>query len=446
MSAALNRRDLLVQLAAAPAAGAMLGSLSRPAAAGVGWGRGPRSGLPFWFGGYSDLDSLRSLMPAGRSLDLIGEFEAEGTYTYVASERTRGWPTKDWHKNYLLTGRVSAFQWTSSPFCSGASFVVPSAWPSSAAAMNSGVHLHCCRPPTYTGHETASERTAKQRRVWQIAANGWMDGIWRQKMLTFKRDYFIKAGLRNIRIILRACHELNTSARWGDRTYRRAFCMMLLTTPGDYAIVREALRRYFAVFLDVFGNRQASITNDYAYTDSQLWPYWNTLKDHQGPVDVRLTCPGNAKLVGPDFYDHYGASLTDAIWNQEVVRVTREGWPIGVQRWLEWARSIGKPLALGEVGLMTKRFGPGGSRHPSEGWDNPVYIRRLLDFCKANAADIGFISYFNRDNTASSQLPAHLIKPWIGIESRATACSRNPPGDNNRCGARAFREWMAANA
>src|SRR5690349_21377187 len=89
MSAALNRRDLLAQLAAVPAAGAMLSTMSRPAAAGVGWGRGPKSGLPFWFGGYSDLDSLRGLMPAGRSVDLVGEFESEGTYGYVASERTR---------------------------------------------------------------------------------------------------------------------------------------------------------------------------------------------------------------------------------------------------------------------------------------------------------------------------------------------------------------------
>ena len=57
--------------------------------------------------------------------------------------------------------------------------------------------------------------------------------------------------------------------------------MMLLTTVGDYQIVREALRRYFAVFLDVFGNTQASIPGDYAYADSQLWPYWNTVKNHQ---------------------------------------------------------------------------------------------------------------------------------------------------------------------
>jgi hypothetical protein len=69
-----------------------------------------------------------------------------------------------------------------------------------------------------------------------------------------------------------------------------------------------------------------------------------------------------------------------------------------------------------------------------------------MEFTKANAADIAFISYFNRDNAPSTQLPAHLIKPWSGIESRATTCFRRPLGDNNRCGARAFRDWMAANA
>ena len=46
------------------------------------------------------------------------------------------------------------------------------------------------RPPT-RGPRRTSERTAKQRRVWQIAADGWLDPVWREKMLTFKRDYFV---------------------------------------------------------------------------------------------------------------------------------------------------------------------------------------------------------------------------------------------------------------
>lgn len=444
MPSSLSRRGVLNRLAAAPVAGLVGATAGSPARAGTGWGPGPNSGLPFWFGAYSDITSLNALMPTGCSADMIGEFESVGTYTYVARERTRGWPTRPWHKDYLITGKAKAFQWTTTPFCSG-EFVVPSAWPTSAAAVNSGVHLNCSVPPTYTGAEITAERTAKQRRVWQIAADGWLDSVWREKMLTFKRDYFVKTGLTNIRIVLRACHELNTKTKWGSRIDRAAHGMMCLTTVGDYQLVQEAMRRYFAVFLDVFGNRQASIPGDHAYADSQLWPYWNTNKDHSGPVDIRLTCPSNAKLVGPDFYDHYPAHLSDAIWNEALVRRSRQGWPMGLQGWLDWARQIGKPLALGEVGLMGKRFSEGGTRHPSEGWDNPVYINRLLGFCKANAADIAFISYFNRDNASSPDLPAHLIKPWTGIESDTVGCARTPPGDNFRCGARAFRGWMIAN-
>jgi hypothetical protein len=250
--------------------------------------------------------------------------------------------------------------------------------------------------------------------------------------------------LRSIKIVLRACHELNSSAAWGDRTYRRAYNMTLLTTEEGYNYVRQAIGRYFSIFTDVFGNTWSSIPNDYAYGSSQLWPYWNTNRSHKGPFDLRITCPGEAKLIGPDYYDHWPAHLTEAIFNEAMVKTTKQGWPVGLLQWLNWGRSIGKPLALGEIGLMTRSFVNGG-RPPYDGWDNPEYVRLMLEFCKQNAADIGFVSYFNRDVTASLALPAHLIKPWTGIDTGAN-CVRNPPGDNNQCGARAFKQWMAANA
>jgi hypothetical protein len=236
--------------------------------AGAGWGTGPKSGLPFWNGGYSDLAELVGLLPAGRGLDLVGEFESEGTYLAVATKNVVDWKTRKWYLNFLKTEKSAAFQWSSSPFCSGAGFVVPTAWPTSAADVTADYHLHCSVPPTFTGLEDAAERAAKQRRVWQIAADGWLDPVWRQKMLIFKRDFFIKYNLKSIRIVFRVCHELNTATRWGLRDYRRGFGMRELTTVGDYQIVKEALRRYIAVFLDVFGNVQSGITNDYAFTDS----------------------------------------------------------------------------------------------------------------------------------------------------------------------------------
>ena len=67
----------------------------------------------------------------------------------------------------------------------------------------------------------------------------------------------------------------------------------------------------------------------------------------------------------------------------------------------------------------------------------------VCGLARANAADIAYVSYFNSDNTPSTLLPAHLIKNWTGIDG-AGACNRTPPGDNNRCGARAFKQWAAA--
>jgi hypothetical protein len=162
-----------------------------PARAATGWGPGPSSGLPFWFGGDSRIDELVQMMPTGRSLDVVNLWETEGHYLETATKRPGGWARTKQH-GYLTSGRAKAVQWSSSPFCSGSSFVVPTSWPSSASAVTASTHLNCCRPPTYTGGESTSERVAKQRRVWQIAADGWLDPVWREKMRLFKRDYFIK--------------------------------------------------------------------------------------------------------------------------------------------------------------------------------------------------------------------------------------------------------------
>jgi hypothetical protein len=439
-----TRRDVLLGfggVAAGMLGGATLASA--PAQAGVGWGFGPKSGLPFWLGGFFDLDSLDAMMPIGRKLDVVTEFEGEGTYTAVAVKNASQWKSRKWHKR-LVAGQASALHWTSSPFCSGSTMVTPTYWPSSAADVTANYHLNASVPPTYTGLETPEERTAKQRRVWQILADGWLDPVWREKMLILKRDYFIKYNLTGIRIILRVAHEFNSATRWGVGDYRRAYGMMALTGVGDYQLVQEAFRRYNAVFLDVFGNIQAGIVGDYGYTDSQLHPYWNPVKNHNGPVDVRLTCPSNAKLVGPDNYNFNPAALTDPEFQASLQTRSKAGWPIGIATWLEWARQIGKPFAMGEVGLKSKRVNPDGSRPATDGWDNPVFIKGVLDFCKANAADIGFISFFNNDNSSSPDFPASLMTPWPDIDNVGISCVRLPPGDNNRCGARAFKQWMYA--
>ena len=444
----ISRRDLLANMSAATVGGIAVGlGGGRPAYAGAGWGPGPNSGLPFWLGAHGDYPSTVGLLPAGRSVDLVNLWESDGAYMAAAAKDPTSWGTKGSVANtYLKSGQASAVQWSSSPFCSGSSLVIPNAWPTSAAGVTTDTHLNCSRPPTYTGAEDLATRTAMQRRVWQIAANGWMDQVWRTKLLTYKKDYFVKQNLRNVRIVIRVAHELNTSTKWGQTDYKRAYGMLLLQTVGDYQLVQEGLRRYMAVFMDVFGNVQSSIPGDFAYADSQLWPYWNPGPSHKGPVDPRLTCPANAKLVGPDYYNFWPATVTQVEWNTNLYAQSKQGWPRGVGAWLNWAKSTGRPLCLGEWALMNKTVNPDGSRPAFEGWDNPVFIKGILDFCKANAADIGFVSYFNKDDAPTTDRPGHLIKTWSGIDDPSASCVRTPVGDDNRCGARAFKQWMASNA
>ncbi len=414
----------------------------QPAAAAIGWGTGPRSGLPFWLGAHSRPDEIVALMPSGRGIDLVNDFENARPYYDVAANTIAGWRTRTFHR-YLLEGRAAAMQWASSPFCSGAGYQVPTTWPTSAAAITSATWLNASRPPTFTGTESAAEQREKQRRVWQIAANGWLQAVWRDKLIAFKRDYFIRYNLRAIRIILRITHEINMSLRWGDTGYMRSYSVRALDPAADGPIVKEALRRYIGVFLDVFGTVQSSIPNDYAYRDDQLWPYWCPLKDHSGGFDSRVTCPDNAKLVGPDYYDHWPASMTPAEWSTNILRRSKQGWPIGLATWRDWARSKGRLLAIGEWGLMATTMTETGQRPSYEGWDNPTFITYFLEFCRANAGDIAFACYFNKDVVSSTSLPAHLIGPWAGLSDSTVACERTPPGDLNRCGARAFARWMA---
>ena len=201
--------------------------------------------------------------------------------------------------------------------------------------------------------------------------------------------------------------------------------------------MQEGLRRYMAVFLDVFGNTQASIPGDFAYADSQLWPYWNTGPSHKGPVDPRLTCPANAKLVGPDYYNFWPATLTDVEWNTNLYAQSKQGWPRGVGAWLNWAKSIGRPLCLGEWALMTKNTNPDGSRPASRRLGQPGVHQEA---CSTSARPTPPTSASSATSTRTPGLPAdlpgHLIKTWPGIDSsdqlRALPGRRQQP----LCGAR----------
>ncbi|MFO1049107.1 MAG: hypothetical protein U1E52_14550 [Geminicoccaceae bacterium] len=438
-----KRRDLLAGSIGAVAAARMQGLIGTPTAqAATGWNPSPRSGLPFWFGSGGNPTVMLGLMPAGRGVDMATAFEGASTFADAGSKVASNFAKAGWHR-YLVDGSVVGLMWASSPFCSDARFGPPSAWPAGSASITPTTWLNTSAPPTYTGAETPEERTTKQRRVWQMAADGWLDDVWHTKMLVAKRDYFIRYGLTSLRIVLRAAHEPNLPVAWGNTYWMRSYNLRALVPSVDGPMVRQALGRYNDIFLNTFGSKQVSISSDYAYLPDQLWTYWCPLKETWGGFDSRLFCPDNARLVGPDYYDSWPASMTPSELAKNFNQRTKQGWPIGIAAWLEWAKSIGKPLAVGEWGVWTKAKLTDGSRPANQGWDNPVFIQGFLDFCLANAADIAFVSYFNVDNSPAADLPAHLIRTWPGMADNSVSCAFTPPGEVNRCSARALSQWMA---
>ena len=166
------------------------------------WNPGPCSGLPYWLGGYAGIDELNALMQPRRALDLVHIFEPAGSYQ-ATTTALAGWFPRMPEVAMLASGRAAGLQWSSSPFCYGTGQPIPSTWPSGPEAVTADLWLNTARPPTSTGSESPAERTVKQRRLWRMAAQGWLDMVWRAKLKAIKRDCFVRMGLRDIRIVLR---------------------------------------------------------------------------------------------------------------------------------------------------------------------------------------------------------------------------------------------------
>src|SRR5687767_14989219 len=111
------RRRTMLQSAAATvgllATGGGMGGPTAGQAASL-WNPGPKSRLPFWIGGFGNLDELAGLMPAHRALDLVHLFEPAGPYEETVRAAAAWFPnTKE--AALLASGAAAGLQWTTSP-------------------------------------------------------------------------------------------------------------------------------------------------------------------------------------------------------------------------------------------------------------------------------------------------------------------------------------------
>ena len=111
---------------------------------------------------------------------------------------------------------------------------------------------------------------------------------------------------------------------------------------------------------------------------------WNVNRGvSAGLTDPTKAYPGDSYVtaIGVDSYDMWPPANTVGGWDKQL------NGPQGLNYWLNFAIAHGKKLNVPEWGNLTTGGNPGG--------DDPAYVNDMYNFFKANAANLGYESYFN---------------------------------------------------
>lgn len=115
---------------------------------------------------------------------------------------------------------------------------------------------------------------------------------------------------------------------------------------------------------------------------------WHMAKKgkYNGPVTDLYPGDTYVSMVSLSYYDRYPFNTNDGVWSQQY-SATNKGGPYGIGAWLNFARSRGKRLAIGEWGV--------NDGYDRQGTDNAFFVGKMGQFFRANAGSIGYESYFN---------------------------------------------------
>jgi hypothetical protein len=131
---------------------------------------------------------------------------------------------------------------------------------------------------------------------------------------------------------------------------------------------------------------------------------WCSLKKGRTRESVDAFYPGDdvVDYIGHARYDRGPAATSSEAWDGALEESAPSGGPLGPMAWLRYAQAKGKRLAIAEWGVWS-RDGRGGGG----GGDNPLFIERMFDFFRTNAAWIGYECYFNQTGGEAM----HLLGP-----------------------------------
>lgn len=105
-----------------------------------------------------------------------------------------------------------------------------------------------------------------------------------------------------------------------------------------------------------------------------------------GLANATKAWPGSryVDMVGVDSYDIWPGATSTAAWSDHI------NGTYGLNYWLKFAKAHGKKLSVPEWGVY-----PGSAQAGHNGGDNAYYVKRMVNFFRANAKHIAYESYFN---------------------------------------------------
>ena len=146
---------------------------------------------------------------------------------------------------------------------------------------------------------------------------------------------------------------------------------------------------------------------------------WNPLKDGKQSGSITSYYPGDdhVDIIGVDYYNWLPVHVQDMskvpagrLGRKSLAdsfSLTQNGGPKGLNHWLAFARSRGKPLSLPEWGLHST-FGKGGIEQDNlwgsdETFNEAGYfMKKMGEFIATNAANIAYECYFQQSDMVNN--------------------------------------------
>ncbi len=181
--------------------------------------------------------------------------------------------------------------------------------------------------------------------TWGNAAGGAYDARWKESLTNLKNLWGARPGT----VYIRFAHEMN--GNWYPWSVNSSNYQDFMTSWKRYRALQKSIMPQAKLVFSV--NRESVSTG----------------------MDWRKFFPGSAyvDVMSVDYYNQYPFVATTADWNSSVLQYDAYGAPKGLQRHLEFANSVGLPLAVSEW-----------SNNADDG-DSPAFIQSMFAFFKANA-------------------------------------------------------------